>query len=265
MDALSNRVTWTHRLEQYFASTGEAAYCLSILHKSAEQRYSKLTVWIDLPCIALGVLNGATSIGSTSLFGDDKMAPLVVGGIALLTALLNTIGTYFGWSRRAEGHRISSLAYEKLYRFLAIEMSIPRDQRMSPSDLLKMTKDSYDRLKETSPLLPPEEIKEFKKRFDKPEYDDISKPSEANGIERIVVFNQADNERRMSEMVIESRVQSPMVIAGPSGLIRQQAVSSLELPVRLASEVSAVDTNAPQRSENLGTSPVLDGPALSHP
>ena len=252
-DTLSNKVTWTHRLEQYFASTGEAAYCLSILHKAAEQRYSRLTIWIDLPCIALGTLNGATSIGSTSIFGNNSNGPLIVGAIALLTALLNTIGTYFGWARRAEGHRISSLAYEKLYRFLAIEMSIPRDQRMSPSDLLKMTKDTYDRLKETSPLLPPEAIKEFKARFDKPEYNDISKPSEANGIEKIVVFNQADMERRMSEMVVESRIMTPIVIAGPSGLIRQQADG---LPHH---------TVAPERTEDLSSQPVANSPALSEP
>jgi hypothetical protein len=236
-DALSNNVTWTHRLEEYFASTGEAAYCLSILHKAAEQRYSRLTIWIDLPCIALGTLNGATSIGSTSLFGDHPAAPLVVGGIALLTALLNTIGTYFGWSRRAEGHRISNLQYEKLYRFLAIEMSIPRDQRMSPSDLLKHTKDTYDRLKETSPLLPPEAIADFKRRFDKPEYSDISKPSEANGIEKIVVFNQADMERRMSEMVV-MRLPRASPVLGASAA----APSALPPVMELANE-----TDAPER------------------
>lgn len=227
-DALSNNVTWTHRLEQYFASTGEAAYCLSILHKAAEQRFSRLTIWIDLPCIALSTLNGATSIGSTSIFGNNSTAPLVVGGIALLTALLTTIGTYFGWSRRAEGHRISSLQYEKLYRFLAIEMSIPRDQRMSPSDLLKHTKDTYDRLKETSPLLPPEAIVEFKRRFDKPEYNDISKPSEANGIEKIVVFNQADMERRMSEMVVMG-TPTPIAPALPQTPIRIQTAEAEEI------------------------------------
>jgi len=186
---ITTAITWSNNLEKYLSTTGEKAYCLSVLHKVAEQRYSRLTIWIDLPSIIFSTINGATSIGSNSLFGDSSLAPIVIGAVALLTALLNTIGAYFAWARRAEAHRISSLQYEKLYRFLAIELSVPRAERMTPTDLVKYTREQYDRLKETSPLLPTEAIDNFRKRFDKPEYQDVAKPSEANGIERIIVYN----------------------------------------------------------------------------
>jgi hypothetical protein len=103
--------------------------------------------------------------------------------------------------------------------------------------LLKHTKDTYDRLKETSPLLPPEAIADFKRRFDKPEYSDISKPSEANGIEKIVVFNQADMERRMSEMVV-MRLPRASPVLGASAA----APSALPPVMELANE-----TDAPER------------------
>jgi hypothetical protein len=57
---------------------------------------------------------------------------------------------------------------------------------MQPNDFLKYVKDQYDRLQEISPLLPPEVIKEFQTKF--ADEKDISKPEEANGLEKITVY-----------------------------------------------------------------------------
>jgi hypothetical protein len=57
---------------------------------------------------------------------------------------------------------------------------------MEPATFLKYVKDQYDRLQEISPLLPPEVIDEFSKKFANEK--EISKPEEANGLEKITVF-----------------------------------------------------------------------------
>ena len=67
-------------------------------------------------------------------------------------------------------------------------MSLPRQERMTPKELLKWTKDQYDRLQEISPIIPRELIEKFKKDFDKPEYANISRPEEANGLEQIIIY-----------------------------------------------------------------------------
>jgi hypothetical protein len=192
MTEIGHDIEWNPRLEHYFAGTGEKANSLSWLHKKSEARYSRLRNYTDLPVIVLGVLNGATSIGSASLFGDDKMASVGVGIVALGAALLNTISSYFGWARRAEGHRIASLQYSKLYRFLCVQMSLPRHERMTPSDLLRHTKESYDRLQETSPMIPQEVIDLYNARFKGPAYADLEKPEETNGLESIVVYKEEE-------------------------------------------------------------------------
>lgn len=203
-EALEKDITWGVRLEEYFASTGEKANCLSWCHKRAEERYSASSIWIDLPVIILGVLNGATSIGSKSLFGDSDYASIGIGAVALITSILNTIGSYFSWSRRAEAHKIASLQYAKLYRFLSIEMSLPRHERMSPRDLLKYVKEQYDRLNEISPLLPPGVIAYFKEYFK--DANDISKPDELNGLEAITVFDEAISKKNKN-IIIEEDVR----------------------------------------------------------
>ena len=190
--AITSVIHWNHRLEEYFAHTGEKAHCLSWIHRKAEEKYSGHRVWIDLPVIVLGTLNGAVSVGSDSLFAGSQYASIGVGVVALLTAILTTIGSYFAWARRAEGHRIAGLNYAKLYRFLSVEMSLPRDERMTPTDLLKYVKTEYDRLSEISPLIPPSIVTLFKQKFDNEKYGDISKPEDTNGLHAIVVYKEAE-------------------------------------------------------------------------
>jgi hypothetical protein len=117
-----------------------------------------------------------------------QVASIALGVGSLFVGVLNTVGSYFQWSKRAEGHRIASIQYSKLFRFLNVEMSLPRQERMTPKELLKWTKDQYDRLQEISPIIPQELITRFKKEFDKPQYANVSRPEEANGLEHIVIY-----------------------------------------------------------------------------
>ncbi len=183
---ISTNIHWTEKLEEYFASTGEKAHCLGWVHKQSEAMYSTRRTFIDLPVIVGSGVIAFLNAGSQSMFEDQRIANISLGIGSLIVGVLNTMGTYFGWAKRAEGHRISAIHYAKLYRFIAVEMSLPRDERMSPHDLLKYVKDQYDRLAEISPLVPTAIIHKFQRRFKK--YTDISRPEEANGLEKISVY-----------------------------------------------------------------------------
>jgi hypothetical protein len=179
-------INWNDRLEEYFASTGEKCHCLSWLHKKSEAVYSLRTTFIDLPVIVISTVVGAASIGSDSLFGDSPLAPVILGIFSIFVSVLNTVGSYFAWSRRAEAHRVSSIQYAKMYRYLNVEMSLPRLERSTPPELLKYVRDEYERLSEISPLLPPKVIAEFNARFH--HLKEISQPEEVNGLEKITVY-----------------------------------------------------------------------------
>lgn len=233
-DGRLNKINWNERLEQYFAETGEKAHCFSWLHKRSEAYYSNLSVIIDLPVIILGTLNGAVSVGSTSLFKDANVSSVAVGAVALLTTILTTIGSYFAWTRRAEGHRIASLNYAKLYRFLNIELSLPQHERMTPDQLLKYVKTEYDRLSEISHIVPSRIIADFRQRFNKPEFKTISFPEETNGLHAISIYN------------------------GSSGLPTQQPHSSSQVETTDRNNVAVVaGHNQPHESEAIRDSDTL--------
>jgi hypothetical protein len=183
-------VPWNRMLEDYFCSTAERAHGLAWLHKRGEEVYSQRRTWIDLPVIIGSGAVAFLNAGSQTLFeGEAKMSSIALGLGSLALGLLNGVGTYFGWSKRAEQHRISALQYERLFRFLSVEMTLPRADRMRPKDLLKMTRDSVDRLAEISPLIPKEILADFRRRFGK--YREIAQPTEVNGLERVRVFDES--------------------------------------------------------------------------
>ena len=185
-DIMSSTIHWTDKLEEYFVTTGEKAHCLSWIHKRSEELFSVRRTFIDLPVIVGSGVIAFLNAGSQSMFDDARLASISLGVGSLVVGILNTMGTYFGWAKRAEGHRISSIDYAKLYRFISVEMSLPREERMGPKDLLKKVKDDYDRLAEISPLVPSSIIRKFKSQFKKEV--NISKPEEANGLHKIEIY-----------------------------------------------------------------------------
>jgi hypothetical protein len=182
-------VSWNASLEDYFSEQGEQAHGLSLLHKQAESLYAHRRTFIELPVIAVSSITGFLSVGSSSMFsGQETISSIVLGILSLTVSVLQTIGTYFGWAKRSEGHRISSIQYARLHRHLKIEMGLPRDERQSPGDLLKYVRDTIDRLQETSPLLPPEVVADYKKKY--ASVTDISHPPETNGLEKVTVYHE---------------------------------------------------------------------------
>jgi hypothetical protein len=195
---ISANISWTTRLEEYFASTGEKASGLSWVHKRAEAIYSNRRTYIDLPVIIGSGLIAFLNAGSSTLFEDPKISSVALGVGSLCMGILNSFGSYFGWAKRAEGHRISAIHYAKLSRFITVELSLPRNERTSPHDLLKYVKDQYDRLAEISPMVPEIVIHEFQRRFRHQK--DVSKPEEANGLHKIDIYRDVEDDESMKEI-----------------------------------------------------------------
>jgi hypothetical protein len=223
MSDLLDGAAWNDSLEEYFSSLGERSHCLNWLHARAEISFSAKRVFIDLPVIILSAVTGFASVGSTTLFTDQRLASVILGVVSLFVSILNTTGTYFNFAKRAEAHRISAIEYAKLFRYVLVEMSLPRAERLPPKELLRMTKEATDRLAEVSPLIPTHIIADFRRQFeDNVKYKDVSKPEITNGLEAIYVFRGEEEEaarrarRHSSSSGSVFRTLSPLHLASAS-------------------------------------------------
>jgi hypothetical protein len=192
MSEIVGDIEWTENLEVYFKRIGERCYGLAWLHGKSEARYARLRNYTDLPVIILGVLNAAASVGSGTLFNDPKWASVGVGVVALVGSIISAVSSYFKWAARSESHRMASIQYGKLNRWVSIQMRLPRDERLSAIECLKYCKQEFDRLQEISPLVPPEVVNDFQRRFGNDRYANISKPTETNGLESIEIYESAE-------------------------------------------------------------------------
>jgi len=183
----NQEITWNVALEKLLAEEGEKALGLAWLHNQCEAYYGARSNWISIPVIILSTLSGTASASSTTFFADNmKMGSLGIGAISILCGILNTVNSYFAFAKRTEAHRIADIQFNKVYRFIAVEMTLPRIERIRARDMLKIVREQVERLAETSPAIPEFIVDKFKKNFRK-DYKDVAQPDITNGLRRIRV------------------------------------------------------------------------------
>jgi hypothetical protein len=204
-----NQIEWNDAIETLIKEQGEKALAYNWLHTRCEKKFSHANNYIAIPVIIFSTLSGSASIASNQ-FGDNKYIPLGIGALSIFVGILSTINSYFSWAKRAENHRISALNYSKLYLFISIELSLPREKRMNPRDFIKVIREQVERLGEISPPVADEIISQFKKEFDG-KYQNVSRPEVTNGLVEIKVYKEPPVTTKEQIMQTISLPSSPKI------------------------------------------------------
>jgi len=199
-------IHWNEQLEQILSREGERALCYSWLHNKAQARVSRFDTNIALPVIVLSTIAGTGSIASESLFNGSQTASVIIGSISLTVGIMNTVSNYFSFAKRSEAHRISSLTYAKIHKFIVIELSLPRKERMKAKDMLKVIREQLERLSEISPQIPDAIIGIFNEKFH--DQKDVSKPEITNGLDPISVYVE-NSEQFTPESKVSVKITHP--------------------------------------------------------
>ena len=204
--AANSKIEWNEQLEGIVSREGEKAQCYYWMHLRSEKKYARLNTMMALPVIVLSTLSGTLSVASPSLFGtDNKAASAGIGFGTIGVSILSTIQNFFAWAKRQEAHRMAALHYSKLYRYLSIELALPRDTRTPAKHLIKFVREQVDRLGEVSPIIPEDVVREFNRLFGATT-PDITKPEITNGLEAIHVYNSLPS----SQILPRSQVPSEL-------------------------------------------------------
>lgn len=233
----TEEIHWNQQLEEILSREGERALCYSWLHGKSQTMVSKYDTNIALPVIILSTIAGTGSIASQSLFGQSQVAGVVIGVISLSVGIMNTVSNYFGFAKRSEAHKISAITYAKIHKFIVIELSLPRKERMKAKDMLKIIREQLERLAETSPQIPEPIIAVFNEKFH--DQTNVSKPEITNGLDPIHVFVEnsesftPDGKSRVEVKMIPPEVTLPGLVrptTAPSSITT--SVSRTSIPDR---------------------------------
>jgi hypothetical protein len=182
-EVLQENISWNDSLEDMIGAEGEKCGGLAWLYTESERYYSKMNTYIALPVIVLSTVTGFLSGSSQILFRDPAISSIGIGGVSLFTGVLSTIGSYFAWAKKTEACRISALQYRKLQKFILTEMTLPKIERIRARDMLKMIRETVERLLETSPAVPEHVINSYNLKFKTRV--EISHPEMTQGIEKV--------------------------------------------------------------------------------
>ena len=171
-------VEWTTDHEDILVEWADKAMCFKWLHSRSHSKYSRLNYMYTIPVIIIYTLTGTANFAQQRVpIAYQGYFVMVVGFFNLLAGIITTIQQFLKITQLNEAHRVSSIAWDKFYRNIKIEVAIHPDERMHVNQLIKISKEEFDRLVETSPEIPDDIIGEFdiflKGNI---EYDEIIKP-----------------------------------------------------------------------------------------
>jgi len=204
----NNDFSWTTEHEKILVEWADKAMCYRWLHSRSNMLYSKLNALYTIPVIIISTLTG------TANFAQGRVPSLylsyftmIVGGFNILAGIITTIQQFLKITQLNEAHRVSSISWDKFYRNIKIELAKHPNERINIIQMLKMGKEEFDRLIETSPVIPEKIIENFKESFkDSDSYKQIIKPEVCDILIptdncRNNWYNEENTNKRMLEII----------------------------------------------------------------
>lgn len=166
-DPKKKEVKWTEQHEDILIDWADKAMCYSWLHSRAFMYFNVFNMFFTIPVIVISTITGTANFAQERIPVDYRSyAVMVIGTCNILAGIITTVKQFLKISELNEAHRVSSLAWNKYYRNIRTELAQSPDERLPVSQMLKASKDEFDRLMESSPSIPSYVIKQFKIVFD---------------------------------------------------------------------------------------------------
>jgi hypothetical protein len=160
------KIEWSDENENILVEWSDIAQCYKWLNARAHAKLSYMHAWFTIPAITLSTISGTASFAQTSLPANiQTFAPAVIGTLNIFIGILTTIQQYLKISELNEAHRVSSISWDKFARNIRIELSKAPYERMDAGPFIKISRQEFDRLMETSPMISTDIINEFNNKF----------------------------------------------------------------------------------------------------
>ena len=218
----SKEQEWKNEHETILVEWADKAMCYRWLHARSHQSYSKTNAWFTIPVIIMSTLTGTANFAQDKI--DEQYRPYAqmgIGAVNIFAGILTTIAQFLKVSELNEAHRVSSISWDKFYRNIKVELAKSRDERMHVTHMLKMGKEEFDRLMETSPTINDNIIQQFNKIFPSskpiklPNADEMIKPN-------IIRPEICDELVSTAEIVYTSIENNDTNMPSPADIVRQK-------------------------------------------
>ena len=164
---VKEKIVWNDQHETILRQWGEASACYRFMHHKSFLLYKKLSLRFTLPIIVISTVTGTANFAQETFPPSwKKLAPVVIGGLNLFSAIMTTVLQFLKINELMESHRVSSILYGKLSRTIRLQLTLPVFERnYDGGEFVEQCGNEYDRLIEQSPPIPTQIIKHFEKEY----------------------------------------------------------------------------------------------------
>lgn len=165
-EAMFKDVEWSDEHVKILIDWADKAMCFQWLHAQANAKLTIASRWFTIPVIIISTITG------TANFAQDRVPTeyvqyfvMVVGALNIIAGIISTVSQFLKINELNESHRISSISWDKFYRNIRVELAKNPKERIPVGQMLKMCKEEFDRLMETSPSIQVAIIQKFNQTF----------------------------------------------------------------------------------------------------
>lgn len=176
--------------EELLREYADKAQCYRIMHTWDYNNYRLQTMWFTIPVIILSTLTGTANFAQASFpEGLEEYAPMMIGSVNIVAGIITTVSQFLRVNELQEGHRIAALSWGKYSRNLKYELSRHPHDRTPVTEMMKISKQEFDRLMETSPPITDKIVEKFVMEYG--DNEDIIKPEICDDLRTVRIYKSA--------------------------------------------------------------------------
>ncbi len=204
---------WGPEHERVLAEWADKANCYNWLHTKCHEKFHELHIWYTVPVIIMSTLTGTANFAQSKIPESFQgYATMIIGAVNISAGIITTVQQFLKINELNEGHRVASIAWDKFYRRIKVELSKKPGERPKVVDFFKSATDEFDRLMETSPSIEPDVLKRFEKTFARVFEDGFEKPEICNSLISVksIIYKKSEEEKK--EKIFKELVGDIMMV-----------------------------------------------------
>ena len=186
---------WKEEEEQMLKQWADKAQCYQWMHNRSREIYQSKNAWYTIPVIIISTIAGTANFAQDRFADNIKEYVVIsIGTLSIIAGIITTIYQFLKISEINEGHRTALLSWGKFHRNIDSELRRHPLDRSGASEMIKFSKEEYNRLVEISPYIPKKVLGEFNNKFKK--NDSLTKPEIGNVINSMDIYEMDLEERQ---------------------------------------------------------------------